>query len=1759
MKRFIALCFIFLGIGYASHCQLDEQEITLKRHYTYFSKDEYLEIREGNQPDSPIVFSLQGKSEDIYKDYVFQFCAKPVLHTIIMKDYTGTGWGELDYPSWFDLYANDVFLDRYSMNYVDGGSYYEDSDFITFVKGKDFGSEWYYSDIPQIDTKWSESIPSDWTLATRETTTEQKTITRYYIQKIDISYSFEELLSFMVSLYTKAGYVLYINGHEIFRYKMNEGNLNGTIPATKPNGINNYTQIIPIPKYAYTLKDTSIIMGIEVHQYSIEDIQNDVLFDMALTIRYKDKQNSHGLLKDSSVTCDPYGQGVFEKCENIVNEYSNSYWYQMVATSLLFNATLPKGQYIWGDAYIIKKNSGGYGDPQKWSLYGRFIEGEGEGEEEEEEEGEGEEIPWTLLDHQEHFIFNKNSYLISLGGLKKHYNQILLNATESTRDNIGLGGLQFVITSSPSVEDTIQYPVNIINLTLSVDSAELWPITGFHNQYTVSPSFPAGITIDSNNGHISGFPLSVFDEKFVISAKHIYTNVESSFTLQINVEGCFFPNNIPIQIIKNGGHRSNKETFKIYNETNHLIYSYDNTSPSNTYEACIPTGILHFKLYDSEGNGWNIGGALVINMKEDFSYNPFTRMILRKGSYEEYTINTKMTIEPNSPTWLYQQGIDASNWFKRSYNPINWSTLNYTSLPASTNTIQLYRNVIQVNKSKGYNGFELRIKYLSGFIVYINDIEYYRYNINDPYITNTTIPLETKKQPQWITISGPISLLNIGRNLIAIGLVNSKQIQIPQIFFNSHVLLLQNSAENSRLFGMSVEDNQHGTNTGYLIDLFTKDYWFADPPVMNYTSVLFSFNEYRVEYINKYCISSGSNLYYDPYSWEFYASQDKENYILLDTQEGVLFDEREETLCFYIPNNKSPYRYYLWNITRMANPFVGYYRFAASEFLMLNENLRDLTVPSFSLSPNPLIGYVNVSFPKVTKNSKYYTHMTISPPLPDSLTFDTSSGNIRGTLNTTLPLSKYTITTLGINKEEQSIEYEIGIQRCTYPNNYVYFNMVGGERSYSQQFTIDTIDGQRIDYQRYMRPKMNNIYTYCLPINTYILTMIDTNKYGWENDGYAAMYNEKNELIFKTYLKKLFEKDQFYFTIGYINTPLLTSWTYKYTSRQLSFHWKDIDYKPINWSDSTTEQLPIPTYHYAYYRNLFSISKQKQFIGLQVSIETIGGFAVFINGIELFKYNYPHPSVLSNSSPFFMKHSRDYHHLLNENSTDYNQEYNLFNRHHHHHHHMRHNHLFEENHNDSSLFSSSPRPSRRSFFHRSPPPPPPFEENNHENSRIKSMYHHYSSKSSDSFKYHTKYPHQSFTSFSSLYTNETIYRYIETYLLSNSIFKEGINTLAIAVYYYDIPEYTKTINNNSLPFESTISYIGPYSTTLPNVLITNENKVEEKQEKLIQIMDNNKNTVYSTGPSCENTTITFYYPHSKELFNGYSITTGSTCNKRHPTSWKIEGSNNNIEYTTLHIVYNETFTEFTQTKNYKFVNIHSYTYIRYISLECNGNPLPNESTLECLYGSSTDEKSFQLSEIHFFMNKIQLDCPENHGYSGGIDNEYSYKSCDSYYTGHIQSLCKNHEYIQEINHCSLLPPQSIQYSSKEYPIYVNNNFSIKPLIRAANYTCHTIPSILPEHVSFNINDASFEGNSIPLFDKQEYIIICDNMKGSINTTLTLISIPLSEPSTISVILIIFAVIILSTLFSFLIAKKYIKNKHIRKNSNPSSMTKPMIQ
>lgn len=381
-----------------------------------------------------------------------------------------------------------------------------------------------------------------------------------------------------------------------------------------------------------------------------------------------------------------------------------------------------------------------------------------------------------------------------------------------------------------------------------------------------------------------------------------------------------------------------------------------------------------------------------------------------------------------------------------------------------------------------------------------------------------------------------------------------------------------------------------------------------------------------------------------------------------------------------------------------------------------------------------------------------------------------------------------------------------------------------------------------------------------------------------------------------------------------------------------------------------------------------------------------------------------------------------------------------------------------------------------------------------------------------------------------LYEEPVLY----SFSLSATHYHVGVNQLSIEFHRFST-QVNDLVNDIFLP---SVLAVHNYTLMMDSGCGFSTTPSDEQN----YLFDSNSDTLERSLTVCNQTQYTYQFKNeNKRFINTYEIITGPNCNRNHPTSWLLEGSEDGVSnWVFLDQQMDIYSNQYSQFYSFKFYNTKAFNSYRFTVLGCMNSKISDEleNEISCRYDNNTS--IFQLADILFYTTTISSFCLPLDEYHASVDGGYAYADCNPYYSGYKRRRCEHGVLSTTVeDHCILDPPQAINYTSAIRVLVQNQYFEVIPEIRGAQVTC-TITPLLPSGLFFDRFSAKIFGKSSLPF-QSNHTIHCMNKAGEVKTTLTLMCIAEGGTPSWLIFLTIF-VLILFILWILMIVHSRCKHK-----------------
>ena len=880
--------------------------------------------------------------------------------------------------------------------------------------------------------------------------------------------------------------------------------------------------------------------------------------------------------------------------------------------------TLPNYSAAWFNAYqVISANDVPGRDPKHWKMYGSLDDG----------------ATWILLDEQtrtESFPGRNTIYTYPLRSNDKVFTKLKWEFLE----NFGSGHLQLsqlrVVANNQPLIIGLQYESPTFTTSIFTPFT-ITPISSGYMQYTTQPNLPAGVSINTETGVISGTFETGVNQAYTISAVNRLTNQPGSFTLTITVASCSQPNKVSLEIRKTNSGSANHERWTIYNSANAVVTSGQGTTDGSAIVVsdCFDADNWRVLLQSDNGKGWNHNDFLDISYRYSSTQSfRIAHLHMLSGSTEEFRVNTRFEYAGKS-AWKYLAGSVPTGWNTAAFSDASWQTLAFNPPTQVTQRIVLLRKTFTATTVPStMKAWQLYFKSKAGVVIFINGNEVYRDYLPAGEISSSTSATGGGDSFTWKSVSGPISAVSSSIT-IAVGLfgldVTAYNVEFDAVFNfrsgNNVPLELSGSSYNTDNVGME-------GSAANAFDGRTDSRWITgihDSVTPYYFQITFA--NRKTEYINKYCVISGWDApRHDVADWTLQGIMSDNTMVNITTEVNVSWEARRQRQCFYINNPSTAYRGIRF-IAQRAVVLDSSNRYVVSELEFYQENMDTITIPPLAFTTSDYKTYRGIAAAALTCTSEYYHNFQITPALPAPLTMDSSNGYINGVPAAVMPRTQYTVTATSIKGVTSTTTLFVTIEVCGGTNTL--FNMAlrfdYGSAS-EASWEIRGPNGNTIGSEAVAIQWATVNYGFCVPNGVYSFIFADSANDGWGDGDYTVTLEDGTVILFGSVANGESPKTV-QVNIGRIVNNSGNNWKLLDGSAPAS-GWTTLGFNDNSWTTATSEYLPAVTGTTQYYRLKFTYTGSlTEMAALEVSAKTYAGMILYLNGQEVRRVNLPASGV----------------------------------------------------------------------------------------------------------------------------------------------------------------------------------------------------------------------------------------------------------------------------------------------------------------------------------------------------------------------------------------------------------------------------------------------------------------------------------------------------------------------------------------------------
>lgn len=708
-----------------------------------------------------------------------RYCVESGLYELTLDQISTNQWAVDSYIKINTVYEDEtVTIVNWKYDLASG---YSPS--ITLYLGDTIrrGSEWSYK-MGELPSNWKENtIPEDWKKGKKGEFEDSTNHIQLYKKSFDLEDDVSGSM-FEMGIRYKHGCVVVVNGYELFRNHIDVENENLTDPASDSYDELKYRRI-SFPVALPSSEGNSVIQilkkgtnVITILLLAASESQKTSEFDASLHLTGRE---SVGRVFDFTATA--------TDAENV------NRLFDMSSTTTYTSTSCSKDRYVeisfnddrreWISKYVIvSSQQSGKNATAAWKFQAKNPD----------------DADWVDLDNV------TNSLWWSQGQQKevwvyntKPYNKYRFSQITATGDLCTFDLTEIALYADSITGDMPELSYNG-NSTgyLNVDFTDLNPNSHYYKQFSASPKLPSFLTIDSVTGIIRGTQVTTYPlTQHTISASRLNGTI-SSTVLFIQIIEC---DKAMIELVIRSDSFPKEQSWYLYKgstTSGDPLNQKEGLEYTNQYHYkyfCLDKDIYTFKFMDADTDGWRMpagyriltsqGYALGFGTIPSASERPITKT---------HTFSANIVALQSSAQVKTFAGKSAGrNWYSVSFDDSQWDAKTAGETLAYDGKTRYFRYKFNIPNLTTYPVLNVAVNYNAGIVAYLNGARVYRSNLPEDVDYNTDA---TQDRTTWgmMEFSIPLQLkgANVGDNVLAFELHRtSKQATTDSCGFNLNAIL----------------------------------------------------------------------------------------------------------------------------------------------------------------------------------------------------------------------------------------------------------------------------------------------------------------------------------------------------------------------------------------------------------------------------------------------------------------------------------------------------------------------------------------------------------------------------------------------------------------------------------------------------------------------------------------------------------------------------------------------------------------------------------------------------------------------------------------------------------------------------------------------------------------------------------------------------------------------------------------------------------
>ena len=706
--------------------------------------------------------------------------------------------------------------------------------------------------------------------------------------------------------------------------------------------------------------------------------------------------------------------------------------------------------------------------------------------------GSNDDTNWTTLQTASEMLFETrmDQYCFYMPTNKQAYHAYRFQVTEVrvSGNPFSLADLILKLENLEAavVPDLSFTPSDMVGY-VNVDFPAIAASSEYYTNFEITPALPQGLILNTQTGAIEGIVANpIARAVYTVSAlNHLGERKET--TISVTVEICTDDKiNFSLEFVMAEGASACSFDLKDLS-TGEIVTSRTSLFSQMTFTVpmCSRATTYALVLKHTSTSGW---GSSKANVYLADGTLLLSESLAAGVSSKEYNFNPAYVVPPMYTSWNYLlEGAAPTGWNTLASAPADWASAMPGSIPAATSVTQYYYKKFTIENLSSFSMLDISVNVKAGAIVYLNGQVIRRINMPDQVDAQTAATDEFVIAKRIIT--GEFIQHEIvveGENILALELHRMNGNEETNSFDASAILVLDNMYMLVTGDGQSVPETTGNTGGDKLFDN-NSDTKFAAAECAG-TIAQYEYRDDRREPLTKYGVVATDDCNtHHPSGWEISGSNDGETWNLLHQRRGQFFDTPKQQKLYDFFNSVAYNKYRIKvlecnnqafsiydqcdsNLFQLADLYFftkrldGYCKAIGEYQPALNGDASYVNCPAlyeghyirfcqdgvFSDVQNDCHAMAPSGFSYPEKSFTFHMKkaitpvqptiiaaeykVTVFPSLPEGLTLDENTGIISGT---PLALRDRTVHTVTVRNDGGRRTVEISIEVLEAPTNWV--------------------------------------------------------------------------------------------------------------------------------------------------------------------------------------------------------------------------------------------------------------------------------------------------------------------------------------------------------------------------------------------------------------------------------------------------------------------------------------------------------------------------------------------------------------------------------------------------------------------------------------------------------------------------------------------------------------------------------------------------